>query len=220
MDMLRCLSLAALLVALLPAALPAQGAAAGSASAAEIAVSAEPRVRPGDRVVLKIWNEPEMSDTFTVAQTGEVTLPRLGVMAVGGQEITALQGSVREAYSAYLRNPSVEVIVLRRVAVLGEVKQPGIYLADLTMSLPDVIARAGGATEAGNPQNVTVLRGAERLRFGSRNRERLFVAQLESGDQVIVGRRSFLARNPLAAITSVVTLTGYVMTVIIPNLKN
>jgi polysaccharide biosynthesis/export protein len=219
MDMLRCLSLAALLVALLPAALPAQ-AAAGSASAAEIAISAEPRVRPGDRVVLKIWNEPEMSDTFTVAQTGEVTLPRLGVMPVGGQAITTLQGSLREAYAAYLRNPSVEVIVLRRVAVLGEVKQPGIYLADLTMSLPDVIARAGGATEAGNPQNVTVVRGAERLRFGGRDRERLFVAQLESGDQVIVGRRSFLARNPLATITSAVTLAGYVMTVIIPNLKN
>jgi protein involved in polysaccharide export with SLBB domain len=35
----------------------------------------------------------------------------------------------------------------RRVSVVGEVREPGIYLADLTMTLPDIIARAGGVTE-------------------------------------------------------------------------
>jgi protein involved in polysaccharide export with SLBB domain len=138
---------------------------------------------------------------------------------VQDREIATLELWLREAYSAYLRNPSVEITVLRRVSVLGEVKQPGVYMADLTMSLPDMIARAGGATDDGDPRNVTVLRGSERLRFAPRDRERLFMAQLESGDQVIVGKRSFLARNPMATIYPVITLAGYIMTVILPNLK-
>jgi polysaccharide biosynthesis/export protein VpsN len=216
MDMIRSLRTAALLLALLPAALPAQNADAGGAAR----VAAEPTIRPGDRVLLRIWNEPAMSDTFTVARTGEVTLPRLGAIQVEGRRILALQDSLRTAYSVYLRNPSVEVTVLRRVSVLGEVKQPGLYLADLTMSLPEVIARAGGPTEAGNPDHVTVLRGTERLTFGRGDRERLLVAQLESGDQVVVGRRSFLARNSWAVVTTAMTLGGYILAIVLPAQRN
>jgi protein involved in polysaccharide export with SLBB domain len=165
-----------------------------------------PAAKPGDRVVLKIWNEPEMSDTFTVAQSGNVILPRLGSVKVDGVAIVELEDSLRRAYTTYLRNPSVEVIVLRRISVLGEVRSPGIYLADLTMGLPEVIARAGGPTEIANERRVTVVRNGERIEFRGAVEEQIFVAELFSGDQVIVGRKSFLARNPWAAASTAITL--------------
>lgn len=171
--------------------------------------------RPGDRIALRIWNEPEMSDTFNISEAGEVILPRLGSVYVIDQEVVALQDSLRRAYSVYLRNPSVEVVVLRRIGIQGEVREPGIYLADLTMALPDMIAMAGGITEAGNPNRIVVLRGTQRLHYGRKNQGEFLVAGLQSGDQVIVGQRSFLARNPVAALSIATT----VVTVFLPMIR-
>jgi hypothetical protein len=165
-----------------------------------------PAARPGDRVVLKIWNEPEMSDTFTVSHSGSVILPRLGAVQVDDVPIVQLEDSLRSALGAFLRNPSVEVVVLRRISVLGEVRVPGIYLADLTMGLPEMIARAGGPTEIANTKRITVVRGAERLEFRGNSEEAIFVAELHSGDQVIVGRRNFFLRNPWAAASTALTV--------------
>lgn len=168
-----------------------------------------PEAQPGDRVVLKIWNEPEMSDTFTVAQSGYVTLPRLGPTRVQGIEINALEDSLRASYMSYLRNPAVQIVVLRRISVLGEVRQPGIYLADLTMGLPDVIARAGGPTDAGDPNRITIVRGPERIEYNRARQSETFVAQLHSGDQVYVRSRNFFVRNPWASISTAIGLISF-----------
>lgn len=182
--------------------------------------AADAPVRPGDQVVLEIWNEEAMSDTFAVAERGELILPKLGAMSVQGRGVGELQDSVRSAYSRYLRNPSVRITVLRRIGVSGAVREPGVFLVDLTNTLPDVITRAGGLVESANPNNIVIQRGEERLRFRADDR-RIFVgAELRSGDQIFVGHRNFIQRNPLAVITTAIPLLGYVFTVIIPAIKN
>jgi polysaccharide biosynthesis/export protein len=168
-----------------------------------VGMSAEPIVRngpaavvqPGDGISLRIWNEPEMSGTFTVAQDGHVILPRLGSTRVEGIEIVELQKSLRESYGAFLRNPSVDVVVLRRISVLGEVRQPGIYLADLTMGIPELIAMSGGPTETGDPNRVLLIRDSQRIEFDRRRQGQMFVAELYSGDQIYVPQRNFFVRN-------------------------
>jgi protein involved in polysaccharide export with SLBB domain len=189
------------------------------AAAMDTIASSSAQVRPGDRVALKIWNEPLMSDTFQVAESGEVILPKLGAVQVGNQRVEVLQDSLRKAYTAFLRNPSVEISVLRRVGVSGEVHQPGLYLADLTMTLPDIITRAGGLTEAGDPNDIVVLRGSERIRFARADQKSFVVAELRSGDQVIVGQRSFIARNPLVALSSALGLISFFLSQIVPLFK-
>jgi polysaccharide export outer membrane protein len=188
----RLLLLATL--AALPAGLAAQR---GGDTAAAPATGTAAMPRPGDRIALKIWNEPEMSDTFNISERGEAILPKLGAMQVTALPLAALQDSLRRAYAVYLRNPSVEIAVLRRVSVQGEVRQPGIYLADLTMGLPEIIARAGGYTEAGNPRNVVILREGRRIRYGREGGDGLIASELQSGDQIFVRPRSALARNPM-----------------------
>lgn len=196
----------------------AGGSEVSASRSAELGAS-QAYVRPGDRVALHIWNEEEMTDTFAVAESGLVTLPKLGPVQVGNKTVSQLQDSLLVAYSEYLQNPSVDVVVLRRVGVIGEVKQPGLYLADLTMTLPDLIARAGGITEAGNPNDITLLRGPEEIRFGAGDRSRLGLTEIQSGDQIIVGQRSYIARNPLFAISSGLGILSFIMTQLIPALK-
>lgn len=175
--------------------------------------------RPGDRIALRIWNEPQMTNTYTIYETGEVILPKLGSVFVGNVPAGELKDSLRAAYSVYLRNPSVEVTVLRRVGIQGEVRSPGFHYADLTTTLGDLIVQAGGITEAGNPDNIVVLRGEERIRYRKSDIRRFLVAELQSGDQVIVGRRSALARNPMGVVTGALTLAGTVFGVIVPMIR-
>jgi protein involved in polysaccharide export with SLBB domain len=168
---------------------------------------AEAVVRPGDRLVINAYREAELSDTLTVDPLGIVRVPRVGALAVEGRSVLAVQDSIRVALSTFLRNPSIEVRVLRRVAVQGEVRRPDLYLVDLTTTLQDVIALAGGVTPDGNPADVVIVRGGERHRV-SGGRDAVYRREeLLSGDQVVVGQRSWISRNVLAvAGTVAVTL--------------
>lgn len=213
---LRTLLLLLATLAVLPAGL---GAQQGSDTAdARAAAAALPK--PGDRIALKIWNEPEMSDTFNISERGEATLPKLGSVRVTELPLALLQDSLRRAYAVYLRNPSVEIAVLRRIAVQGEVRQPGIYLADLTMGLPEIIARAGGYTEAGNPRNIVIVREGRRIRYGRDTEGGFFASELQSGDQIFVRPRSALARNPMAWIGGAIGLVGTFRAVVWPLIED
>ncbi len=165
--------------------------------------AAEATIQPGDRIVLKVWREKTMSDTVLVDLNSQIVLPELGVFSVASQTVGSLPDSLRARYAVYLRNPSIDVTVLRRVGVLGEVKNPSLYWVDVTMSLPDVIAQAGGVTDIGNPRNVRIMRGGRATRISNWEQAGTVGTELLSGDQVIVGRSSWLSRNALTVVTGV-----------------
>lgn len=177
-------------------------------------------VYPGDRVAVKVWDVKEMNDTFTVARTGEVILPRLGSISAGGRDPGVLEDSLRRAYTTFFEAPSVEVILLRRVGVHGAVESPDLYHVDLTMTLRDVVARAGGLTDAGDPKDITVQRGERTFRVRASDGGAIPAVLLRSGDQVVVGRRNWVTRNPVATLGTVTGLLTFAATVLIPLLSN
>jgi polysaccharide export outer membrane protein len=174
------------------------------------------QVHSGDRIALRVFQEEAMSDTFVVSQSGEVILPRLGPVQVEGAEVVALQDSLRTAFGKYLRNPAVEVTVLRRVGVHGEVNEPGLYLVDLTMTLRDVIARAGGITPSGDPNKIYLVRDGRRIDIGSETEPRFSAAVLHSGDQVVVQERPWIQRNSLAFAST----AAVVVSLLVPVLRS
>lgn len=180
-------------------------------------VGVHARILPGDQIGLRIFREPELSGAFTVSEAGEVVLPKLGVVHVADRTAGGLQESLREAYAAYLRNPSIEVTVLRRVGVLGEVRQPNLYMVDLTMSVRDIVAKAGGVTPSGDPNKISIVRDGEEIRLGSM--ESMVTAELRSGDEVVVGRRHWLTADPLATLGTGVGLISFFVTVILPLVR-
>lgn len=171
-------------------------------AAAQGSIAEQAAVKPGDRIALRIWMEPEMSDTFVVALNGDVVLPKLGPVRATRFTIGALQDTLRLAYREYLRDPALEITVLRRVGVHGEVRSPGLYLVDPTMTLRDIIAQAGGVTPSGDPNKISVVRNGERIRFPSGQGAEFVAAELVSGDQVAVGPRSWFERNSLAVVST------------------
>jgi protein involved in polysaccharide export with SLBB domain len=161
--------------------------------------------QPGDIVRLKIWREPDMSGDFIVDAAGVATLPRLGALSVSRMGADSLQRLLVSAYARYLKNPSVEVVLMRRVRVVGAVRTPGLYTADPTMHVRDVLALAGGATPEGRTDVVRLDRNGRSTPVDLDRAPRAGEIGLRSGDQLYVPQRSWLARNTplIAAIVSV-----------------
>jgi protein involved in polysaccharide export with SLBB domain len=166
------------------------------------------RILPGDRVSLRIWREPDWSGQFDVDDRGVVVLPRLGPVPVAGRSVAAVRDDLTERYREYLRTPAVEVTVLRRIGVHGEVKAPTLYWVDLTMTLRDAIALAGGLTPQGDPNRIVVERRGDRIRFGEAETAATIAAGLESGDQIVVERRSWFVLNTPFVISTMVSVSS------------
>ena len=160
-------------------------------------------LRPGDVVRLRIWREPDLSGDFAVDETGVVTLPKVGPVQATSEPLDTLKVRLLKAYQRYLKQPSIEVIALRRIQVAGAVRNPGLYTVDPTMTITDVVALAGGATPQGRPDRAILVRGD--LAIGSRlSPDARFVqVPLRSGDKVFIPERRWISRNPGVVIGAV-----------------
>lgn len=152
-------------------------------------------LRPGDVLKLNVWREPEWSGEFAVDEAGVAVLPRLGAVKVTTMSADSLRKFLVDSLGRYLRNPSIEVIPLRRVQILGAVRTPGLYPVPATVSVGDAVALAGGATPEGKSDKVVLRRGGERLQIDLTSDTRLADTPIRTGDELFVPQRSWVSRN-------------------------
>lgn len=186
-----------LLLLAIAGSLPAQTSAPArdSAQTGKPSVAEQQPLRPGDVVRLRIWREPDLSGDFQVNEAGVVVFPMLGPTSVTSLSSASLRDSLVRGYQVFLRNPSVQVVLLRRVNVFGAVRNPGLYPVDPTMALGDVLAAAGGATAQGVPDEVRLVRAGKVISGNLSRDTRLADLPLQSGDQVVVPERSWVSQN-------------------------
>jgi polysaccharide biosynthesis/export protein len=171
-------------------------------------------LQPGDLIRLKIWREPDLSGDFRVDEAGLATFPKIGSLPVSRLPSDSLKPLLVSSYARFLQHPSVEVLLFRRVNVLGAVKSPGLYDVDPTMSVADVIAMAGGATPDGQPKKVELLRPGQAKVVKLSLQSRVSDSPLRSGDQLRVPQRSWLARNGTVVAASI-TAAAIITTAVI-----
>jgi polysaccharide export outer membrane protein len=166
-------------------------------------------LRPGDAIRLRIWREPDLSGDFPVNESGVVVLPKLGPRRVVTEHPDSLKNWILHSYAEYLKNPSIEVLLIRRIQVLGAVKNPGLYPVEPTMTVADAIALAGGNTPQGKSDVVELRRQGEKA---GQLAGRSFIGQssIRSGDQIYVPERSWLSRNPGVVISAVAVISTIV----------
>jgi polysaccharide export outer membrane protein len=188
----------------------AAAAAAPALPNDSVAAAPATALRPGDVVRVRIWREPDLSGDYPVDERGMAVFPRLGPVDVTRLTTDSLQRQLVASYQVYLRNPSIEVVPLRRVMVGGAVVKPGVFTVDPTTTVADVIALAGGVTPQGRPDRVRVMRGEERITTKLGVRTRLGDSAVRSGDQIFVPERSWIVRNGSLVLGSVTTLLAVV----------
>lgn len=152
-------------------------------------------LRPGDVIRLRIWREPDLTGEFAIDEGGVVVLPKIGAVAAADHTPADIERVVREEYAKYLRNPSIEIVLLRRINILGAVRAPGLYPVDPTMTVRDALALAGGVLSQGQQDRVEIFRGENRLVSAVHRETRVADLGLRSGDQLYVPERAWVSRN-------------------------
>jgi protein involved in polysaccharide export with SLBB domain len=199
-NMVRLLSATVVAAALLGMA-PLVGLDSARGQTAEPANS----LLPGDLIRVQIWREESVSGDFPVDEKGVVTLSLLGTKEVAGISPDSLRSQLIAEYARFLVNPAVNITLLRRINVGGEVHVPGLYLVDATNSVADVIAKAQGVTPNGNAEDILLVRDGQTYRISGA--VSLQGAGIRSGDQIIVGKTSWWGRN-FGSVVNVMTLVA------------
>jgi polysaccharide biosynthesis/export protein len=165
-------------------------------------------LRPGDVLRLKIWREPDLSGDFAVDETGHAILPRLGATAVSGTPADQLKLRLTTEYQKYLNNPSIEVIPLRRISILGSVRNPGMYPVDPSITLGEAPNVAGGAMPESRRNMLELRRNGTTRQVDLRKQPNLASLPLSSGDQVYVPEKSWFSKNATWVIGTAIGVAG------------
>ena len=97
-----------------------------------------------------------------VGGDGIINMPLLGQIKVGGMNVSAISSYIEEQLAnGYLVSPQVNVFVeeyrSKKVTILGQVNKPGLYELQGSISILELISRAGGLTEDAGGQ-ITIKR--------------------------------------------------------------
>jgi polysaccharide export outer membrane protein len=174
----------------------------------------QPAPQPGDKVRLRVYRESELSGEFTVPEDGVVTFPKVGRVKVDVLATDSLTALLVSELSKSLRDPAIEVTVLRRVNVIGAVHTPGFYYADPTVTVKGAIALAGGVTPEGNRNRVELIRGSMHKSFSLTGEPTLADSPIQSGDQVTAPERSWFSRNTALVVSGITGIALLVVTVV------
>ena len=197
----KCLSgMAFMLLALL---------SAGRAGAAEVLLGA------GDIVKLSVYGSPDLALETRVSESGNITFPLLGQVAVSGLAVAAAEkkiGGLLEK-GGYLKQAQVNMLVTtlasQQVSVLGFVNRPGRYPVEGRRKVLDLLAMAGGIHGDGG-DTVSLVR----TRNGATARDTIDVVdmvrkgELDKDVDVSGGDIIYVERAPRAYVSGEVARPG------------
>lgn len=141
----------------------------GNSCAAEEPVRRPPpayAIAPTDRIRIDVYQEEDLSVIASVDAKGAVNLRLVGEVVVAGKNLVEAQKIIEAAYrdARLLKNPQVtlniEEYATREVSIDGMVRSPGRFPLPIeaSMSVADLVLKAGGLTDTAKGSAVTVTR--------------------------------------------------------------
>jgi protein involved in polysaccharide export with SLBB domain len=204
-----------ILLALLSLAVPVSAQGQDTVPAHGQAAAGAVVVQPGDMVRLLVYREGDLNGEYLVDENGYATFPLIGRQRLAGLGFDALREHLIREFQLHLRNPSITVTPLRRVNVIGEVQRPNLYAVDPTVSLVGAVALAGGATPEGDLRRIRIIRNGQVIRDRVGEAETISGANILSGDQIVVDRRSWMDRNSDVVVSTLLAIPSLVSTIIL-----
>jgi protein involved in polysaccharide export with SLBB domain len=148
------------------------------------------QIGPGDEMIIDIWGASEQTYQQTVSPDGYIKIPNLGPIYLSGLSVERASARIKsrltKIYSG-LKPPDgsapntfaqISLGQLRsiKVAVIGEVMNPGVYTVSSLATIFNALYLAGGPNEVGSLRQIELIR------------EGKVVANLDLYDAVIKGR--------------------------------
>ena len=159
------------------------------------------QIGPGDKLMISVWERPELSGEFVVGPDGYIGLPVAGPVQLAGLGREESHQLVTSAFSRFYEAPIVTVdvtdYVSNRILILGRVTNPGALQFTNPPTLLEAITLAGGlpvgglGSEKATLTRCAVFRGRDRvvwlnLKDLLAGRNLSLNLQLRSGDLVYI----------------------------------
>lgn len=160
---------------------------------------------------------------FIVDKNGEVAIPMLGSIKLGGLTTFQAKELIQHKASQYFKEPTVQVRFANyKITVIGEVAKPATYtVPNEKVTLLDALGLAGDLTIYGKRENVLLVRDnvgkKEFVRFNL-NSSDIFKSPyfyLKQNDVIYVEPGKGKVASTNAARTQTITLIGSALSVII-----
>ena len=125
-------------------------------------------IGPGDSVEIFVWSNPELTVTVPVRPDGKITTRLVEGIEASGKTPAQLARDIEKAYSEYVKNAVVSVIVngfvgvpYQQVRVVGEAAKPLSIPFRKHMTLLDLMIEVGGLTDYADGNNAVLIRNFE-----------------------------------------------------------
>lgn len=154
-------------------------------------------IGPLDVVVVKVWNQPQLSGAVNVGPDGMISLQLIGEVKADG--LTALQlGDAIQARlkDCCLNNPQVDVTIgkinSKKYYVYGGVLKGGEFPLDEKITIMDALSLVGGFKDFAKPNKITITRGNQTFHFNykdfikGKNLDKNANIELQNGDRINV----------------------------------
>lgn len=124
------------------------------------------KISAADLVSVTVYDALEMNRRARVNASGQIFLPLVGAVEVGGKTLDEAQQLIEGKLAAYVVHPQVTLFIEeygnKVVFVMGEVQKPGSYVipTESRMTVLEAISTAGGFTPVAAQDRARVLRSA------------------------------------------------------------
>jgi polysaccharide export outer membrane protein len=118
-------------------------------------------LKPGDKLKIAVFNEPDLTGEFQVSDGGLIAFPLTGEIKAAGLSIDDFRSNlVNRLKQGFVRNPRVTIdfVNYRPINVIGEVKNAGQYAYRPGLTIQDAIAMAGGYSYRANTSTFYLRR--------------------------------------------------------------
>ncbi|WP_160154371.1 polysaccharide biosynthesis/export family protein [Microbulbifer sp. ALW1] len=161
-----------------------------SVSAEDKASQSDYRLGSGDKILINVYGEADLTVDTQLGDSGLINYPFLGELKVAGLTIAELESLIHKGLLGdYLVSPNVHVSILeyRPFFIHGEVERPGGFPYQPGMTVSKAAALAQGFTERASKTKIFVVRGDD----ASQTKEKVELSTLLRPGDVVTVEESF-----------------------------
>jgi protein involved in polysaccharide export with SLBB domain len=173
-------------------------------------------IRVGDRILLAVEGQPQLTEAFGVVAGRVIILPQIGEVPLDGVLRSELQQHMTAQIGRYVRDPVVHARSLIRLQITGAVRNPGFFTIPSDLLLSDAIMLAGGPSTDRPELRIRIQRGRDIIWDGERMEAALIEGRtldqlsVQAGDGIFVqgpsNTRMTTVRNVLSIVSGVGSL--------------
>jgi polysaccharide export outer membrane protein len=119
---------------------------------------------PEDVLEITVWGHSDLTRVVPVRPDGQVAVPLAGTLPASGRSVESLTEDLTRAFTKYIVNPQVTVIVKEfrkvRVSVLGQVAHPGTFTLPPGARVLDAVSIASGVNDNAALNQVQLVRAS------------------------------------------------------------